>query len=81
MNGKERNMNKFFDYLEMDLPDCIIRELLVYIRRFADRFAADMPVEGKMGKYSFCASAQESGRVRVHWVQVGRERIAVDAIV
>jgi hypothetical protein len=74
-------MNKFFDYLEMDLPDCIIRELLGYIRRFADRFASDIPVEGKMGKYSFCASAQANGAVRVHWVQVGRERIAVDALV
>ena len=81
MDGKEYNMNKFFDYLEMDLPDCVIRELLGYIRRFAAVFAADMPVEGKMGKYGFCASAEESGRVRVHWVQVGRERIAVDAVV
>ena len=35
LNGKERSMNKFFDYLETDLPDCIIRELLSYIRRFA----------------------------------------------
>ena len=74
-------MNKFFDYLEMDLPDCIIRELLQYIRRFADRFAGEMPVEGRMGKYGFCASAREDGRVRVHWVQVGRERIAVVAVV
>ena len=81
MDGKERNMNKFFDYLEMDLPDCIIRELLNYIRRFADAFAGDVPMEGKMGKYAFCASAQDSGAVRVHWVQVGRQRIAVDAVV
>ena len=74
-------MNKFFDYLEMDLPDCVIRELLHYIRRFAAAFGSDMPVEGKMGKYAFCASAQRSGSVRVHWVQVGRERIAVDATI
>ncbi len=74
-------MNKFFDYLEMDLPDCIIRELLQYIRRFAVLFAGDMPVEGKMGSYGLCASADGEGRVRVHWVQVGRERIAVDAVV
>ena len=81
MNGKENNMNKFFDYLETDLPDCIIRELLRYIRRFAAALAGDIPVEGKMGSYAFCASAQEGGRVRVHWVQVGRERIAVDATI
>jgi hypothetical protein len=65
----------------MDLPDCIIRELLSYIRRFAAALAGDVPVEGKMGKYAFCASTREDGRVRVHWVQVGRERIAVDAVV
>ena len=74
-------MNKFFDYLETDLPDCIIRELLHYIRRFAAAMAHDIPVEGRMGNYPFCASADGSGRVRVHWVQVGRERIAVDAVV
>ena len=34
-------MNKFFDYLEMDLPDCIIRELLAYIRRFAAAVGTD----------------------------------------
>ena len=56
-------MNKFFDYLEMDLPDCVIRELLHYIRRFAAAFGSDMPVEGKMGKYAFCASAQRSAAV------------------
>ena len=74
-------MNKFFDYLEMDLPDCVIRELLSYISRFAAAVAGEIPVEGKMGKYAFCASAQDSGAVRVHWVQVGRQRIAVDAVV
>ena len=74
-------MNKFFDYLEMDLPDCIIRELLHYIRRFVAAVAGDTPVEGRMGSYGFCASADEGGWVRVHWVQVGRERIAVDAVV
>ena len=74
-------MNKFFDYLELDLPDCIIRELLHYIRRFVLALAGDVPVEGRMGKYVFCASAREDGSVRVHWVQVGYERIAVDAVV
>jgi len=74
-------MNKFFDYLEMDLPDCVIRELLHYIRRFAAAFAGDVPVAGKMGSHAFCASDSGEGRVRVHWVQVGRQRIAVDAVV
>ena len=74
-------MNKFFDYLEMDLPDCIIRDLLSYIRRFADAVAGEIPVEGKMDQYAFCASAQNDGSVRVHWVQVGRQRIALDAVV
>jgi hypothetical protein len=74
-------MNKFFDYLEMDLPDCIIRELLSYIRRFSAAVAGEIPVDGKMGQYAFCASAQDGGAVRVHWVQVGRQRIAVDAVV
>ncbi len=74
-------MNKFFDYLEMDLPDCTIRELLSYIRRFALALAGEIPVEGKMDKYAFCASAQEDGSVWVHWVQVGRQRIAMNAVV
>lgn len=74
-------MNKFFDYLEQDLPDCVIRELLGYIRRFAAVFAGDVPVEGRMGSYSFCASSHGGDRVRVHWVQVGRQRIAMDALV
>lgn len=74
-------MNKFFDYLEQDLPDCVIRELLSYIRRFTKALAGEIPVEGKMGAYRFCASSGEDGRVRVHWVQVGRQRIAVDAMV
>lgn len=74
-------MNKFFDYLEQDLPDCVIRELMNYIRRFTAALAGEIPVEGSMGKYRFCASDGGEGRVRVHWVQVGRERIAVDAVV
>ena len=74
-------MNKFFEYLMEDLPDCVIRELLGYICRFAAAVAGDVPVEGKMGSYSFCASRDGEERVRVHWVQVGRQRIAVDAVV
>ena len=52
-----------------------------FLRELAEALAGDVPVEGKMGKYAFCASAREDGCVRVHWVQVGRERIAVDAVV
>ncbi len=74
-------MNKFFDYLEQDLPDCVIRELLGYIRRFAVALGGEVPVEGRMGAYRFCASPQAEGWVRVHWVEIGRERIAVDALV
>lgn len=74
-------MNKFFDYLEQDLPDCVIRELLHYIRRFMEAMAGEIPVEGKMGGCRFCASRGEDGGVRVHWVQVGRQQIAVDATV
>lgn len=74
-------MNKFFDYLEQDLPLTTIRELLEYIRRFAAAFAGDVPVEGKLGNCRFCASTPRSGGVRVHWVQVGREYIPVDATI
>lgn len=74
-------MNKFFDYLEYDLPLQVIRELLSYIRRFTAVFAGDVPVEGRMGKYSFCATALGEGAVRVHWVKIGREQITVDAVV
>lgn len=74
-------MNKFFDYLMEDLPDCVIRELLQYIRRFAAAMAGDVPVEGKMGIYRFCASRHGEEQVRVHWVQVGRQQICVDAVV
>ncbi|MBE6939681.1 MAG: hypothetical protein E7457_02520 [Ruminococcaceae bacterium] len=73
-------MNKFFDYLEMDLSLRDIRELLGYIRRFMAAVAGEIPVEGKLGRCGFCASP-EGDRVRVHWVQVGRQRIAMDAIV
>lgn len=74
-------MNKFFDYLAGDLSDEAIGELLDYICRFASVFAGDVPVEGKMADCRFCASAPGDGRVRVHWVEVGREHIAVDATV
>ena len=74
-------MNKFFDYLAYDLPLHKVRELLDYIRRFAAVFAGDMPGEGKMGEYAFCATPLGEGAVRVHWVKIGRELIAVDAVV
>lgn len=73
-------MNKFFDYLEPDLPISAIRSLLDYIRRFVSAAAGDIPVEGRLGRCGFCAR-EEDGAVRVYWVQVGRQRIAVDALV
>ena len=42
---------------------------------------SDIPVEGHMGDVAFCATQQPSGDVRVHWVQVARQRIPVDATV
>ncbi|MBQ0038660.1 MAG: hypothetical protein KBS74_08345 [Clostridiales bacterium] len=74
-------MNKFFDYLEQELSLPAIRELLEYICRFVKVFAGDVPVEGKLGNCRFCASAPSGGSVRVHWVQVGREMIPIDAVV
>ena len=74
-------MNKFFDYLAMDLPLPRIRELGAYIVRFAGALGGDMPVEGRLGSVSFCATALPDEQVRVHWVQVGRERISVDATI
>lgn len=73
-------MNKFFDYLMPDLPLVTIRELLSYIRRAVRVPEDDIPVEGRMGKLRFCATPCPDG-VRVHWVEIGRERIAVDALV
>ncbi len=78
--GRKR-MNKFFDYLQSDLPLRTIRELVQYIRRFAAAFGGDIPVEGKMGKVEFCATKLPGEMVRVHWVQVGRERIPVEATI
>ena len=74
-------MYKFFDYLAPDLPTPTIRDLLGYIRRFAALFSAGVPVEGQMVGVSFCATQQPGGSVRVHWVQVDRQRIPVDAVV
>ena len=74
-------MYKFFDYLSPDLPTPTIRDLLGYIRRFAALFSAGVPVEGQMAGVSFCATQQPGGSVRVHWVQVDRQRISVDAVV
>ena len=74
-------MYKFFDYLSPDLPTPTIRDLLGYIRRFAALFSAGVPVEGHMGGVVFCATEQPGGGVRVHWVQVDRQRIPVDAVV
>ena len=74
-------MNKFFDYLSAELPLGKIRELLAYIRRFAAALGGEIPVEGRMSKLGFCASALPDEQVQVHWVQVGRERITVEATV
>ena len=80
-------MYKFFDYLSPDLPTPTIRDLLGYIRRFAlnglgyNAGTAGVPVEGQMAGVSFCATQQPGGSVRVHWVQVDRQRILVDALV
>ena len=74
-------MNKFFDYLMGELSDKDISDLLGYICRFANAFAGDVPVEGKLGSWRFCATAPGDGQVRVHWVEVGAERIAVNATV
>ena len=57
-------MNKFFDYLEQDMPDFVIRELLHYIRRFTQALAGEIPVEGKMDNYRFCASRRDDGSCR-----------------
>ena len=74
-------MYKFFDYLSPDLPTRTIRDLLGYIRRFAALCSAGVPVEGQMAGVSCCAAQQPGGSVRVHWVQVDRQRIPVDAVV
>ena len=74
-------MNKFFDYLEVDLPLGTIWELGRYILRFADALGGDIPVEGRMGRLGFCASRQGGEQVRVHWVQIGRQRISVEATI
>ena len=74
-------MNKFFDYLEEDLPLRTIRELGAYIHRFAAALGGEIPVEGRMGQVEFCASALPGEQVQVHWVQVGRERIPVEATI
>ena len=74
-------MNKFFDDLVMELPVSRIRELGAYIARFVRALGGDLPVEGRLGGVSFCATALPDEQVRVHWVQVGRERIAVDATI
>ncbi|MBQ6116984.1 MAG: hypothetical protein IJL08_06645 [Oscillospiraceae bacterium] len=74
-------MNKFFDYLSTELPLGKIRELLHYIRRFAAALGGEIPVEGHMGKVGFCATSLPGEQVQVHWVQVGRERITLEATV
>ena len=43
--------------------------------------AGGVPVEGQMDGVGFCATQQPGGDVRVHWVQVNRQRIPVDAVV
>ena len=74
-------MHQFFDYLVPELPVTVIRDLLGYIRRFTALFSDGVPVEGVMNGVGFCATEQDPGSVRVHWVQVGRQRIPLDATV
>lgn len=74
-------MYKFFEYLSPDLPLATIRQLAGYIRRLASLQSDGIPVEGRMGAVVFCATAQDDDHVRVHWVQVDRQRIPVDAVV
>lgn len=74
-------MNKFFDFLEMDLSLPVIRELGQYICRFVENFGGEIPVEGNMGKLSFCATGRGDGGVQVHWVQISGQRIAVEATI
>jgi hypothetical protein len=64
-------MNKFYDYLMPDMSLPAIGALVRYIRRFTAAMGGDIPVEGRMGRYGFCA-AGDSQQVRVYWVQVGR---------
>jgi hypothetical protein len=73
-------MNKFYDYLMPDMSLPAIGSLVRYIRRFTAAMGGDIPVEGRMGRYGFCA-AGDSQQVRVYWVQVGRQRIPVDAVI
>ena len=72
--------NKFYDYLMPDMSLPAIGALVRYIRRFTAAMGGDIPVEGRMGRYGFCA-AGDSQQVRVYWVQVGRQRIPVDAVI
>ena len=74
-------MNKFFDYLVMDLSVPRIRELGAYIRRFAAALGGEIPVEGHLGKVNFCATALPGEQVRVHWVEIDRQRINVEATI
>lgn len=74
-------MNKFVDYLSLDLPLRSIRELMGYIRRCVSALGGEIPVEGRLGDVGFCASALPDQQVRVHWVQIDRERITVDATI
>ena len=57
-------MNKFYDYLMPDMSLPAIGALVRYIRRFTAAMGGDIPVEGRMGRYGFCA-AGDSQQVRV----------------
>ncbi len=74
-------MHKFFDYLEPDLPIKVIGDLVGYIRRFAALFSGGVPVEDAYGRRGVLRYGAGPGGIRVHWVQVGRQRIPVDATV
>ena len=72
-------MNKFYDYLMPDMS-CPPSGRWCGISAGHGGHGRRHPVEGRMGRYGFCA-AGDSQQVRVYWVQVGRQRIPVDAVI
>ena len=57
------------------------------MHKFFDYLVPELPVTairdllGYIRGVGFCATEQDPGSVRVHWVQVGRQRIPLDATV
>ena len=61
------------------MPDAETAEGETFSLEETERRMAE--VLGAMDGVGFCATEQDSGAVRVHWVQVGRQRIPLDATV